>query len=707
MLWAIIKKLFIIQPIHRSHNILVTTVGIIAAIIILPIASIAQCSITNATSCQCKNGSSNCDLLPNIQIGHPPFSITGTWGVIEFSQTGNGVDNGRLKVTVSTPNSGYGPLELRTTNIFVCGTDTFTGNPPVICPNGIDYPKVLVNQRIYHKNGNVMTYWDRAAGTMTYHPSHGHMHVDDWGIYTLREQTLDPNPLNWPVVGTGSKLAFCVMDYGTCPGYPNHCLDPLGNSLNLASNFPNYGLGGASYNCSPVTQGISSGFVDIYWTSLEGMWINVPATACNGNYWIVTQIDPNNDFLEENENDNVFASPITLTQQIPAGGYANVTSSGAQIVCSVNPVTLKANQNISNLINPAYLWSNGATTQTIQVTAAGVYTVEVTAQCGSTVSSPVTISATTINAPSTTNDTVCVSGSATLTAVGTGTINWYDAATGGTLLYTGNTFNTPVITTTTNYYADNTEAIIGAASYNTPHNNSFGGGANHTVNSRYLIFNALSDFVLVSVKVYAQTSGIRTIELRDSNDVVLQSVTVNIPVGESRVALNFNVTAGTDYHLGISGTLVDLYRNSAGVSFPYSISGVVDITNSSAGTAFYYFYYDWEVKEPDFSCVSLRNTATAFVDACLGINENNPDFMISMYPNPNNGQFIISFTNAVSMSVKVEVIDVYGKVIYRSLQKNAAGNYENKIDLKNAATGIYLVKITYGKQEVQFKMCIR
>ena len=123
-------------------------------VISLPVTLFAQCTTTNATSCVCKYGGTNCDLLPNIEIGHPPFFQTGTWGVIEFSQSGNGADNGRLKVTVSTPNTGYGPLELRTTNVFVCGTDTFIGSPPAICPNGIDYPKILIRQRIFHKNGN-------------------------------------------------------------------------------------------------------------------------------------------------------------------------------------------------------------------------------------------------------------------------------------------------------------------------------------------------------------------------------------------------------------------------------------------------------------------------------------------------------------------------------------------------------------------------
>ena len=120
---------------------------------------------------------------------------------------------------------------------------TITGTAPTTCPNSGLPPTQLLVQRVYHKDGSSMTYYERAAGSMTYHPSHGHMHVDDWGIFTLRSATQDPDPLNWPIVGNGAKLAFCLMDYGSCNTYLGHCVDSLGNTLSSV-DFPNYGLGG-------------------------------------------------------------------------------------------------------------------------------------------------------------------------------------------------------------------------------------------------------------------------------------------------------------------------------------------------------------------------------------------------------------------------------------------------------------------------------
>lgn len=49
---------------------------------------------------------------------------------------------------------------------------------------------------------------------------------------------------------------------------------------------------------------------------------------------------------------------------------------------------------------------------------------------------------------------ICDSGIVTLQANSTGTINWYDAASGGNLLGTGNSYVTPSINSTTTYYVD-------------------------------------------------------------------------------------------------------------------------------------------------------------------------------------------------------------------------------------------------------------
>lgn len=581
---------------------------LIAGLSLATFQSFAQCTTTNATSCVCENaGSTNCDLLPDMIVARPPLLVSGSSGVIEYAQTGNGANNGLLRLSVSTPNIGHGPLEVRTTTTYVCGTDTFVGTAPSSCPNTGLPPRQLIVQRVYQKNGNTMNYYDRPAGSMTYHPTHGHMHVDDWGVYTLRTMDpTEPDPLQWPIVGTGAKLAFCLMDYGSCSTYGGHCVDSLGNTL-LNGNFPNYGLGGGAYSCSNVVQGISSGWTDIYYQYLDGMYITIPPGTCNGQYYIVVNLDPYNYFLEEDETNNTIVVPYTLTQQV-SGTVATISSNRSGAICATDSVTLTANSGVGF----TYQWSNGATTQSITTSVAGNYSVIVTTPCGAATSTPynVVVSST---PPVTTGASVCGAGSANLSATsGASTINWYNNASGGSSIATGNSFATPVVSTTTTWYAEAVSGSAGFSGYSQPNNNAIGAGS-YSTGAQYLIFDALQSFTLVSVKVYAQTAGTRTIELRSSANTLLNTLTTTVPAGESRITLNWSIPTGTAYRLTRSGT-TDFYRNSAGVTYPYTIPQIVSITGSSAGAQYYYYFYDWQINVPGQQCVSLRTPATLTVN---------------------------------------------------------------------------------------------
>lgn len=59
--------------------------------------------------------------------------------------------------------------------------------------------------------------------------------------------------------------------------------------------------------------------------------------------------------------------------------------------------------------------------------------------------------------PTTQGANRCGNGTVTLSASGSGTIEWWSASTGGSLLGTGSTFTTPSLAVTTNYYASNSD----------------------------------------------------------------------------------------------------------------------------------------------------------------------------------------------------------------------------------------------------------
>ena len=651
----------------------------------------AQCNLTNATDCDCLDGSSDCDLLPD---------ITGSYDLL--ADPGSVIESpGLIELSVGTPDIGHGPLRVLPTDNYVCGTDTiYSPGGLDLCPDGT-LPHQIIKQRIYHKSGSTMTYWERNAGTMTYHPTHGHFHTDNWGIYTLRKP-IDgvDDPLAWPIIGYGTKMGFCLMDLANCasPGNYGYCREADGTVL--TSDAPNYGLGGGGYNCAITDQGISCGFMDIYDYYLDGMNIVLDPGVCNGDYKIVVQIDPNNNYLEENDDNNLIVMDYTLSEQPEDVNFAPMTVTGELTICEGSSVTLSASP-----VGTTYLWSDGETTQTITVSTPGTYYCTATRDCGPFFTDTVVVNSIPVTEPTAdVVDAVCIGTPATLTAAGDGTINWYDAPLGGTLLGTGSSYTTEPLAENTTFYAENEKASITDVSGHTGMIDHSGSDYSSDTYNEYEIFNALNDFTLNSVKVYTDFEGEREIELRDASDAVLQSVTVNIPEGTTVVDLNFDIPVGTGYHLATNTAVNNdnfgtnspqLKRSNTGVVFPYTLDDVVSITNSSQGTSYYYYFYDWDItSSKTFTCTSTRIPVEATVKVCTAIGDVSSVNTLDIFPNPSDGQFEVKADMFATEQLSVKVMNITGQTVFEKTMSNVSGQIDIPVNLSASAKGVYMVELT-------------
>ncbi|GAB4281289.1 MAG: hypothetical protein Kow0068_05710 [Marinilabiliales bacterium] len=298
-------------------------------------------------------------------------------------------------------------------------------------------------------------------------------------------------------------------------------------------------------------------------------------------------------------------------------------------------------------------------------------------------------------APTTTNDTICENDQATLTANGTGTIYWYDAVTGGNLLDTGNTFITPALSNTTTYYAE--DVVINSSQYVGETNNTSNGG--FLAYEHYLVFDCYVPATLVSVEVNAESSGNRTIELRDAQDNTIQSTTINIASGISRINLSFDIPVANNLKLVCTGT-PNLYRNNAGTNYPYVLPGILSINYSSASsnpTGYYYYFYDWEVQEA--GCISPRTPAIANVVTCTGFGELTSEYP-AVYPNPTENIVNIKLQNNNYKPVTLSVYDVNNKLLY----KDMTYNNEYKIDFTKFKNGLYILNIKTENSVNTFKI---
>jgi bacillolysin len=218
--------------------------------------------------------------------------------------------------------------------------------------------------------------------------------------------------------------------------------------------------------------------------------------------------------------------------------------------------------------------------------------------------------------PATVSGARCGPGVVNLSASITGgnTLKWYTAATGGAAVNTGTTYG-PNLTNTTTYYVesevDTTSQKLGAVD-----SASLARGGLFTANFVHgLFFDALAPVRLKSIKVYAGSAGNRVIDVVDLHGELIATRTVNIPKGESRVTLNFDLPVGTQYFIKVSGTLLDLQRAKGGASFPYTIAGLISITETdvkSTAPNSYYFFYDWEVVKS--GCLAPRTPVTGTIN---------------------------------------------------------------------------------------------
>lgn len=78
---------------------------------------------------------------------------------------------------------------------------------------------------------------------------------------------------------------------------------------------------------------------------------------------------------------------------------------------------------------------------------------------------------------------------------------------------------------------------------------------------------------------------------------------------------------------------------------------------------------------------------------------------LAIYPNPNNGNFTVQFNSSSNNPIKMEVYDMRGRtVFYNSFQNN--GFFNENIQLGNLNTGVYLLKVMDGENQITKKIII-
>lgn len=409
------------------------------------------------------------------------------------------------------------------------------------------------------------------------------------------------------------------------------------------TNFPRIFNGRIMYSAgceSPRTAAVATV------TTAPSFSINaVPQALCQGQSSVITLTSTNSNYnytwspatgLSGTTGTSVTANPLQpITYTIIADdgtcgyidsvfmsvGLASVAGSAVistDTICSGDPATLFLSGSTGNI-----QWQSFDGTNWVNETGTGNTTAQyvVSPPSNSTYRAVVTsggcdpdttisldLSVLTIVDPVTTGDSICAPGIVNLSATGVGVMNWFAAPIGGASIFTGNNYS-PSISNTTTYYVEaaaGSTFLLGLPVLQTLSQLTLGG------NDWGIQFDVTAQSTIESINVYpGAVSGNITINLRALlGGPILNTVTVpvNASSGPVTVNLGFLVNPGTGYRLELATGSVVCFYNSFGAAYPYTSPGSpITLTgqinpNFSAGT-FYYFFYNWIVKE---GCASNR-----------------------------------------------------------------------------------------------------
>ncbi len=363
------------------------------------------------------------------------------------------------------------------------------------------------------------------------------------------------------------------------------------------------------------------------------------------------------------------------------GDEPTVDVSGSLTLCDGNTVVMTASDADS------WEWSSGESTQTIEVTTGGTYSVSVIDICGNAGSSEeiVVDLYDSPSAPPVVEDIYVNQGDdAVFTAIGEN-VKWYDAEVEGNLLGEGDTYTEPAINSSTTVWASSTlitsgEQAVGGEML--PQD----GGQFHDNSIRWLEFDVYDDILLNSVTVYAEGEYERTFQLIDEDENVLEESTFFVTENGYVLDLNYVIEPGENYGLRCISDDPYLWREGTDseLNYPYDLDGLAAITNSTAGPqySYYYFFYEWKVEPLPINCESDRVSATAMVSGVNEVELITPD----LYPNPTSKGSIVSISNMPNFPCIVSVSDLTGRII-NSTQTN-------EINTDDLSSGTFVVTVS-------------
>ena len=356
-----------------------------------------------------------------------------------------------------------------------------------------------------------------------------------------------------------------------------------------------------------------------------------------------------------------------------------------------------------------YNWMPGSLSGTsVPVTpnANTTYTVTGTDGNGCTDTSTVIVTVNSLPAvaASATLNTICDGDSTTLSASGASTYNWMPGSFSTVSVNVAPNANTTyTVTGTDGNGCSNTSTVIvnvnalPSVAASASSSAICDGDAVTLTGSGAATYNwmpgSLSGSSVIDVPVGSTTYTVTGTDANGCVNTSTVSVTVNaLPT--------VTVVLATDTFCDIDGPTALSGGSPAGGT--YSGPGVSgnNFDASAVGAGTYPVVYTFT----DVNGCSDSATQNVVVDVCSGIPVVNGVTTMHVTPNPNNGDFVLSFFIASSDDYVLEIHNALGQIVYTEQLNSFSGQYRQDISLSEFGRGMYTIRLRSSDNETVVRM---
>lgn len=480
--------------------------------------------------------------------------------------------------------------------------------------------------------------------------------------------------------GSGSQTISVTSTgaYSVAVQDPSGCIGT--DAINIVVNpNPTVSLGNDTTSCNAtVTLDAGTGYAGYAWTTGDTtQTTNVSATGPVA----ITIMDGNGCTATDTVNVNLSPAPVVNL------GPDSVQCGGTITLDAQNPGAL-------------YFWSNSTSAQTTTVSTSGMYAVQVITPAGCSNSDTVNL---TINPAPLVDlgpDTSICSSSVTLDA----------GNAGSSYLWSTTSTNQTVSVGSGTYYVDvtNSSGCTASDTINVIANTTPTVSAGPDV---MICTGSSTTLTATGALTYVWSNGIQT-----SNNTVSPTInTVYYVTGfdangcsaSATVSVTIIPMANAQFTSSVTGATATFTNQSTnavsyswnfGDSSPGSTSANPSHTYTTNGT----YTVTLTVTGP---CGSDTYTMTVVITQ-VGLQDNDLSNTLSLFPNPNDGNFTLSFEFTSQKDVTIEVMDMAGRILFTDNESNII-SYNKQVGLVNAESGIYIVRIVTTEGVVTQKITVQ